>query len=51
MSGDLSLSDVGQVGTNVGLVPYKKKMHFYLFIYFFEAEFVYVAWDFLELAV
>lgn len=29
----------------------KKKMHFYLFIYFFEAEFVYVAWDFLELAV
>lgn len=50
VSGDLSLSDVGQVSTNVGLVPYQKKtIHFYLFI--FEAGFVCVAWDVLELAV
>lgn len=33
VSGDLSLSDVGQVSTNVGLVPYQKKP--YTFTYLF----------------
>lgn len=51
MSRDLSLSDVGQVGTNVGLVPYQKKPYTFTYLFIFETGFIYVAWDVLELAV